>query len=388
MSWLDHANRLKQLPPYLFVELDWAKRTLQAAGKDVIDLGVGDPDLPPPPPVIERLKAAAEDPRRHRYSSTEGLRELREAIATWYQRRFQVSLDPSTEILPLLGSKEGIAHLPLALTDPGDVVLVPDPGYPPYGGGAILAGAEVSPMPLREANGFFPDLDAISQPVAQRAKLMYLNYPNNPTAAVASTEQFQRAIAWARASQVLIAHDAAYSEVAFDGFKPISLLQLPGARSVGIEFHSLSKTYNMSGWRIGWVCGNAALIRALTQLKTYLDSGIFQPLQWAAIEALERGQDTLRQTVRTYQERRDLLVRGLTAAGWPVPTPQAGLYLWARVPTQASSVAFATRVLNDAQVVVTPGVGFGAAGEGYVRLSLTVPTPRLEEAIVRLRKIL
>jgi LL-diaminopimelate aminotransferase len=383
----DKAQRLQQLPPYLFVELDRAKRKLQAEGKDVIDLGVGDPDLPTPPHVLDRLKAAADDPSNHRYSFTEGLRELREAIARWYQRRFQVSLDPATEVLPLLGSKEGIAHLPLAVANPGDVVLVPDPCYPPYRSGAIFAGAEVVEMPLLEENAFFPDLGGISQQAARRAKLMCLNYPNNPTAAVATAEQFQEAIAMAKEYGFAIAHDAAYSEVAFDGAHPISFLQMPEARSVGIEFHSLSKTYNMTGWRIGWACGNPALLAALNQLKTHIDSGIFQPVQWAGIAALEGDQGWLRQTITTYQQRRDLLVDGLTQAGWNVTKPKASLYVWARVPTQESSMTFAATVLNQVHVVLTPGIGFGPSGEGYVRMSLTVPTERIQEAVSRLSKL-
>jgi len=382
------AERLKQLAPYLFVELDRAKRKLQEAGKDVIDLGVGDPDLPTPPPVIARLARAAEDPANHRYSFTEGIRELREAIARWYDRRFGVALDPQTEVLPLLGSKEGIAHFPLAVANPGDAVLVPDPGYPPYRSGAVLAGADVVPLPLVEENGFFPDLWAVSQKAARRAKVLFLNYPNNPTAAVASAEQLQEAIDFAKEFGIAVAHDAAYSEIAFDGTRPMSFLQLPEAKAIGVEFHSLSKTYHMTGWRIGWVCGNAALIAALAQLKTNLDSGIFQAVQWAGIEALEGDQAPLQQAVATYQERRDLLIDGLAKAGWQIPKPAATFYVWARVPTQESSMAFASRVLEAAHVVVTPGVGFGPSGEGYVRFSLTVPTARIQEAVARLSKAL
>ncbi len=382
------AERLKQLPPYLFVELDRAKRTLQEAGKDVIDLGVGDPDLPTPPSIVARLARAAEDPANHRYSFTEGIRELREAIARWYDRRFGVALDPQTEILPLLGSKEGIAHFPLAVANPGDAVLVPDPCYPPYRSGTVLAGAEVVPLPLLEENGFFPDLWAVSQKAARRAKVLFLNYPNNPTAAVASAEQLQEAVDFAKEFGSAVAHDAAYSELAFDGVRPMSFLQLPEAKAVGVEFHSLSKTYRMTGWRIGWVCGNAALVAALAQLKTNLDSGIFQAVQWAGIEALEGDQAPLQQAVATYQQRRDLLIDGLAKAGWQVPKPAATFYVWARIPTQEPSMAFASRVLETAHVVVTPGVGFGQAGEGYVRFSLTVPTDRIQEAVSRLAKAL
>ena len=383
-STAEKADRLKQLPPYLFVELDRAKRALQAEGKDVIDLGVGDPDLPTPPHIRDRLKSAVDDAANHRYSVTEGIPELRRAIAQWYDRRFGVSLDPETEILPLLGSKEGIGHAPLALANPGDVVLIPDPGYPPYHSGAILAGAEPVPMPLLEENGFFPDLGAISQKAARRAKLMFLNYPNNPTAATATTEQFQEAITLAKEYGIIVAHDAAYSEFGFDGEKPISFLQVPEAKSVGVEFHSLSKTYNMTGWRIGWVCGNAKQIAALAQLKSHLDSGIFQPVQWAGIEALTGDQSPLQQAVATYQQRRDLVVDGLAKAGWQVTKPAATFYIWTKVPGQESSMAFAARILKQAHVVLAPGVGFGRAGEGYIRFSLTVPTERLQEAVTRL----
>ncbi len=383
------ADRLKQLPPYVFVELDRAKRRLISEGKDVIDLGVGDPDLPTPSHIRERLKTAVDDPSNHRYSFSEGIKPLREAIARWYGRRFHVALDPEMEILPLLGSKEGIAHLPLAVANPGDVVLVPDPCYPPYRSGARFAGAEVVSMPLEEDLQFFPDLGGVSQKAAQRAKLMFLNYPNNPTAAVATEEQFAQAVQLASDYGILVAHDAAYSEIAFDGCQPMSFLQVPDAKTVGVEFHSLSKTYNMTGWRIGWVCGNAGVIAALTQLKTNLDSGIFQAIQWAGIEALEGDQEPMRHAVTTYQARRDALVAGLKSCGWDVPAPKASFYVWARLPnTESSSMAFATRVLERAHLVITPGVGFGSAGEGYVRFSLTMPIERIQEAVRRIQQIL
>ena len=384
----DKASRLKQLPPYLFVEIDKAKRKLIAEGKDVVDLGVGDPDLPTPPHIISALKKAVDDPANHRYSFTEGIKQLREAIARWYKKRFDVTLDPQTEVLPLLGSKEGIAHFPLAVCNPGDVVLVPDPCYPPYRSGTFFAGAEVVSMPLLEENGFFPDLGGISQKAARRARVLFLNYPNNPTSAVAEKPQLEEAVGFAKSFSCAVAYDNAYSEVAYDGYQPISFLQLPEAKSVGIEFHSLSKTYNMTGWRIGWACGNAALIAALSQLKTNLDSGIFQPIQYAGIEALEGDQAPLKESLRTYQQRRDLFVEGLNKAGWKIQKPKASLYIWTRVPTQENSIDFARRVLDKAHVVITPGVGFGASGEGYVRLSLTVPTERIQEAIRRLSSIL
>lgn len=382
---IDKAQRLKQLPPYVFVEIDQAKQQLQQAGKDVIDLGVGDPDLPTPAPIIQRLQQAAEDPANHRYSFTEGLPALREAIAQWYQRRFGVTLDPTTEVLPLLGSKEGIAHLPLALANPGDAVLVPDPCYPPYRSGTVFAGADVVSMPLEADNAFLPDFGSISQKAARRAKLMFLNYPNNPTAAIATEACFEEAIQLAQEFGLVIAHDAAYSEIAFDGVRPLSFLQIPGAKEVGVEFHSLSKTYNMTGWRVGWVCGNAAVLSALCQLKTNLDSGLFGAIQWAAVEALQSDPATLQDTVVVYRHRRDALIDSLEQAGWNIPKPKATFYVWAPVPGGESSMEFAKRLLGRAQVIVTPGVGFGPSGEGFVRLSLTAPVERLQEAAARIR---
>ena len=382
------SERLTKLPPYLFVEIDKAKRKLQAEGKDVIDLGVGDPDLPTPPHILKALHETADQGVNHRYSFTEGVPELRRAIAAWYQRRFHVTLNPDTEVLPLLGSKEGIAHLPLAIANPGDAVLVPDPCYPPYRSGTVFAGADVVSMPLLEENGFFPDLGAISQKAIRRAKIMFLNYPNNPTAAIATAEQYQEALDLAKTYGFAIAHDAAYSEIAFDGHRPMSFLELPDAKSVGIEFHSLSKTYNMTGWRIGWACGNATLIAALGKLKNNIDSGIFQPVQWAGIQALEGDQAPFQQTLAIYQQRRDLLVDGLAKAGWNVAKPAASLYIWTRVPTQESSIEFARKLLERANVVLTPGVGFGPSGEGYVRMSLTVPTERIREAVDRIARAL
>ena len=385
---IDRAERLKQLPPYLFVELDKAKQRLVAAGKDVIDLGVGDPDLPTPHRIIQRLQQTAEDPANHRYSFTEGLPQLRQAIAAWYLRRFHVTLNPDTEALPLLGSKEGIANLPLALLNPGDKALIPDPCYPPTRNGTILAGGEPVLMPLLEENQFLPDLGGISQKAAQAAKLMFLNYPNNPTAAVATEEFFQEAIQFAKDYNMIIAHDAAYTEIAYDGYRPISFLQLPGAKEIGVEFHSCSKTYQMTGWRVGFACGQTQVISALRQLKTNLDSGIFQPVQYAAIEALTGPQDDRADVLATYQERRDALLDGLAKVGWQIPKPKAAFYVWAKVPGDQPSIEFAKRALEEVQVIITPGDGFGVHGAGYVRMALTVPTPRIQEAVTRLAKIL
>jgi LL-diaminopimelate aminotransferase len=385
---IEKAQRLQALPPYLFVEVDKTKRRLREQGVDVIDLGVGDPDLPTPTPVIDALKRTVDDPANHRYSFSEGLKPLREAIAEWYQRRFSVTLDPDTQVLPLLGSKEGIANLPLALINPGDAVLVPDPCYPPYRSGTIFAGGEVVSMPLLAENNFLPDFGDINQRAARRAKLMFLNYPNNPTAAVASDELFADAVELAKAYQVVIAHDAAYTEIAFDGFKPASFLQTPEAIDVGVEFHSVSKTFNMTGWRVGFVCGNADVIAALRQLKTNIDSGIFQPVQYAAIAALRSDHSVVDQIVATYQRRRDLFVDRLTQAGWAIPKPKASLYVWAPVPGKGTSIHWVTRILEQAHVVATPGSGFGAAGEGFVRFSLTSPDERLAQAADQIAKIL
>ncbi len=383
----DKAGRLQQLPPYLFAEIDKAKRAAKAAGQPIIDFGVGDPDLPTPPHIIKRLAEAANDPANHRYALDQGLPELRQAIAQWYRERHHVELDPQTEILPLIGSKEGIAHAPLALANPGDVVLIPEPGYPPYRSGTLFAGAEPVLMPLLEENGFLPDLGGINQKAARRAKLMFLNYPNNPTAALATAEFYNEAIALAREYRFLIAQDAAYSEMAFDGERPVSFLSLPGAKEVGIEFHSLSKTYCMTGWRIGWVAGHAQAVAAIGQLKANLDSGIFQAIQWAGIEALQGDQQPAQEAVATYQRRRDLLVDGLHALGWSVATPKATFYVWAKIPQGTSSIAYATQLLAETSLVVTPGVGFGPHGEGYIRWALTVPEAKIQEALARLPKI-
>ena len=383
----DKAERLKQLPPYLFAEIDKVKRAAKAAGQPIIDFGVGDPDLPTPPHIIKRLAEAAQDPSNHRYALDQGLPELRQAIAAWYRARHDVELDPQTEILPLIGSKEGIAHAPLALANPGDAVLIPEPGYPPYRSGTLFAGAEPVAMPLLEENGFLPDLGAISQKAARRAKLIFLNYPNNPTAALATAEFYQEAIALAREYHILIAQDAAYAEMAFDDERPVSFLSLPGAKEVGVEFHSLSKTYSMTGWRIGWVAGHAQAVAALGQLKAHLDSGIFQAIQWAGIEALQGDQQPVQEAIATYQRRRDLLVDGLNALGWSVVKPKATFYVWAKIPQGGSSIAYATRLLEQASIVATPGVGFGPHGEGYIRWALTVPEARIQEALERLQKL-
>jgi LL-diaminopimelate aminotransferase len=382
---MELAERLKRLPPYLFAEIDRKKREARARGVDLIDMGIGDPDLPTPPHIVEALKRAAENPANHRYPDYEGLLQFRAAVADWYRARFGVALDPATEVLTLIGSKEGTAHMPLAFVNPGDVVLVPDPGYPVYAAGTWFAGGEVHFMPLRRASGFLPDLDAVPRDVARRARLMYLNYPNNPTAASASPEFFERVVAFARAHGILVCHDAMYSELRFDGYRPPSFLEARGAMEVGVEFHSLSKTYSMTGWRLGFCVGNAAAIAGLGRVKTNVDSGVFQAVQEAGIAALTGPQDLPERYRQIYQERRDVVVAGLRALGWEVDVPKAAFFVWAPVPGGLDSRAFASRLLEETGCVVTPGVGFGPSGEGFYRIALTIDAKRLREAMDRLR---
>jgi LL-diaminopimelate aminotransferase len=381
------ASRLGRIPPYLFAEIDRKVQEKRRSGVDVISLGIGDPDLPTPQRIVHVLQEAAADPANHRYASYFGLAELRQAIADWYGERSGVTLDPSTEILPTLGSKDGIAHVPLALVDPGDVVLAPDPGYTVYVTGALMAGADPYVMPLTAANQWLPELDAIPEDIAQRARLMWLNYPNNPTAAVADREFLERAVAFCQRHDIILCHDAPYSEIAFDGYRPLTLFEIPGAKEIGLEFHSLSKTYNMTGWRIGWVCGRADLVGLIGRLKTNIDSGIFQAVQWAAIEALNGGDQETRAACNVYARRHRLVADTLNDLGWNIKPPRATFYVWAPVPDGYDSIGFASHVLDEVGVNITPGVGFGAHGEGYFRLSVTAPDARLEEAMERMRKL-
>ena len=381
------AKRLGLIPPYLFAEIDRKVQEKKRAGVDVISLGIGDPDLPTPKRIVSVLQESAADPANHRYPSYFGLPELRAAIAHWYRDRFAVTLDPDSEVLPTLGSKDGISHVPLALVDPGDVVLAPDPGYTVYVTGALVAAGEPYIMPLTAKNNWLPDLDAIPPPVAERARLMWLNYPNNPTAAVADREFLERAVQFCIRHGIVLCHDAPYSEIAFGGYRPLSLFEIDGAKGVGLEFHSLSKTYNMTGWRIGWVCGRADLVRLIGQLKTNIDSGIFQAVQWAGIEALNGGEDETRAACEVYERRHRLVADTLNSLGWSIKPPRATFYVWAPVPPGYDSIGFAGHVLDEVGVNITPGVGFGAHGEGYFRLSVTAPDARLEEAMSRLRRL-
>ncbi len=378
------SSRLDKLAPYPFVEISRIIAAKRAEGADVVTFGIGDPDMPTPQPIIDRLLTASQHPPNHRYPETDGLPELRRAIAHWYEQRFGVALDPDKEVLPLIGAKEGIGHAALCFLDPGDLALVPDPAYPVYGVGTMFAGAESYVMPLYERNRWLPELDAIPAEVARNAKIMWLNYPNNPTSAVATEEDFASAIAFCRDNDIALLHDAAYSEVGYDGYRASSFLQVDGAREVGLEFHSLSKTYNMTGWRIGMAVGNADMVQALFQIKANLDSGIPQAVQEMAMEALTGPQDCVDENVAVYQRRRDRVVKALRSLGLAVAVPQASLYVWAGVPPGYTSAELAARLLEEIDIVVTPGSSYGRYGEGYIRLSLTTPDDQVEKGCKRL----
>ncbi|MDI6752452.1 MAG: LL-diaminopimelate aminotransferase [bacterium] len=376
------AERLKKIPPYLFARIDRLKEEEAKKGKGLISLGIGDPDQPTPPHIIQALKEAVDNPRTHSYPPYEGYKELREAISIWYKNRFEVELDPDLEILPLIGSKEGIAHIPFALLNSKDRVLVPDPGYPVYHSSTILAGGVPIAVPLLSENRFLPDLSKIDP---KGAKLFFVNYPNNPTAATADISYLSDLVSFAKESELLICFDAAYSELYFEGIKPPCILQIKGGKDVAIEFHSLSKTYNMTGWRIGFACGNKDAIASLAKLKQNLDSGIFGAIQYAGIKALLGEQTSLEASRKLYERRRDVLVEGLKGCGFKVNKPQATFYLWVQI--EGSSMDFTERLIRDSGVVVTPGIGFGEQGEGFIRFALTVDEEKLKEAVERISKI-
>ena len=377
------ADRIKQLPPYLFMRLNAVRDARIADGVDVISLGIGDPDLPTPPSVVERLAEAGRDPTTHRYCD-DGLPAFRQAIVGWYRRRFGVELDPAAEVVPLIGSKEGIAHLPVALINPGDYALVPDPGYPVYAIGTELVGGHVHYVTLTPENRWLPDLDAIPNEIIAGARLLWLCYPNNPTAAVADLDFFARAIEFGRRHDIIVCQDAAYSEVTYEGHRTHSVLEVPGALDCVVEFHSLSKTYNMTGWRIGWAAGSPPVIEALTRLKSNLDSGIFAAVQEAGIAALDLPPAWIQNRNAIYQRRRDQVITTLRRLNLEPEVPLASLYVWCPVPAGYDSSSFAARVIEEAGVIVTPGLGFGPGGDRYFRISLTTGDDRLEEALERL----
>ncbi|MHC5112763.1 MAG: LL-diaminopimelate aminotransferase [Planctomycetota bacterium] len=381
------ATRLTKLPPYLFVEIDRKKARARAEGKDVIDFGVGDPDRPTMGFIIDAMAEAIRDPSTHCYPKGRGMDEFRSTAASYFSRRYKVEIDPGSEVTALIGSKEGIGHLPTALVNPDDIVLIPEPGYPVYTSASIFAGARPYPMPLREEHGWLPDFDEIPDDVRDRATLMFLNYPNNPTAACADGEFFTRAIAFARKHDMIIAHDCAYSEVYFEE-PPPSILQFEGARECAIEFHSLSKTFNMTGWRIAFAVGHPDVLASLAATKDNLDSGPFSAVQHAAVIAL-KGYDhpDVKEQVEVYRQRRNLLCQGLREAGWPVTAPSATFFAWFKCPHGLDSMTVATRVLEEASVVVVPGAGFGKTANSFVRLAMTVEVDRTQEAIERISKI-
>lgn len=382
------ASRLKNLPPYLFASIDRMKQEALAKGVDLIDMSIGDPDFPTPVHIVEAMKSAVEKPEHHHYPSYEGMFSFREAVAEWYKKRFNVDLDPQGEVLSLIGSKEGIGHIPLAFVDPGDTVLLPSPGYPVYPTGALFAGGEGYIMPLKKENGFLPDLRSIPERTLMNAKLLFLNYPNNPTSASASRGFYEEVINLAGKYNIIVCHDAAYSEIYFDDERPLSFMEIDGAKDVGIEFHSLSKTYNMTGWRIGFAVGNREVIDGLGKIKTNLDSGVFQAIQEASIAALGTDDNLLSNIRKTYQDRRDVLYDGLKDIGIVLSRPKASFYLWAKVPQGFDSSGFVAHILEKAGVLATPGNGFGAPGEGYVRFALTVSVERIKEAVERIKNII
>ncbi|MEQ8756404.1 MAG: aspartate aminotransferase [Coleofasciculus sp. G1-WW12-02] len=386
LDWITPAKRLSALPPYVFARLDELKARAREQGLDLIDLGMGNPDGSAPAPVIEAAIKALNYPSNHGYPPFEGTANFRRAITSWYHRRYQVTLDPDSEALPLLGSKEGLTHLALAYVNPGDLVLVPSPAYPAHFRGPLIAGAEIHSMILKAENDWLIDLAAIPDEIAERAKILYFNYPSNPTTATAPREFFEEIVAFARRYSILLVHDLCYAELAFDGYQPTSLLEIPGAKEIGVEFHTLSKTYNMAGWRVGFVVGNRHIIQGLRTLKTNLDYGIFAVLQTAAETALDLPDSYVHQVQERYCRRRDFLIQGLAELGWKIPKSKATMYLWVPCPPGHNSTDFALDVLQQTGVVVTPGNAFGVGGEGYVRVSLIAECDRLAEVLRRLKQ--
>ncbi|MEH1873009.1 aspartate aminotransferase [Nostoc sp.] len=386
LNWIVPAERIQKLPPYVFARLDELKAKAREQGLDLIDLGMGNPDGATPAPVVEAAIAALKDPANHGYPPFEGTASFRRAITNWYHRRYGVVLDPDSEALPLLGSKEGLTHLALAYVNPGDLVLVPSPAYPAHFRGPAIAGGKIHSLILKPENDWLIDLAAIPDEVAKQAKILYFNYPSNPTAATAPREFFEEIVAFARKYEILLVHDLCYAELAFDGYQPTSLLEIPGAKEIGVEFHTLSKTYNMAGWRVGFVVGNRHVIQGLRTLKTNLDYGIFAALQTAAETALQLPDVYLHEVQQRYCTRRDFLIQGLGELGWDIPKTKATMYLWVKCPVGMGSTDFALNVLQQTGVVLTPGNAFGVAGEGYVRISLIADCDRLGEALHRFKQ--
>lgn len=387
ISWINHrADRLSALPTYVFARLDELKAKAREEGLDLIDLGMGNPDGSTPQPVIEAAQEALKITKYHGYPPFEGTANFRQAITNWYQRRYQVDLNSNSEVLPLLGSKEGLSHLALAYINPGDLVMVPSPSYPAHYRGPAIAGGDIYPLMLSAENNWLIDVKQIPEDVAQRTKILYFNYPNNPTTATAPRAFFEEIVDWAKHYEIMLVHDLAYAELAFEGYEPTSLLQIPGAKEIGVEFHTLSKTYNMAGWRVGFVVGNSDIIQGLRTLKTNLDYGIFSVIQAAAETALELPDSYIQEVQQRYQQRRDFLINGLTKLGWEVQPSQATMYLWVPTPRHSNSTDFALDLLQNTGVVVTPGNAFGEGGEGYVRISLIAECDRLQEALTRWEK--
>ncbi|WP_088188078.1 aminotransferase class I/II-fold pyridoxal phosphate-dependent enzyme [Desulfosporosinus sp. FKA] len=382
------AKRLAGLSASVFTEMDNLKKTLEQEGKSLINLSIGSPDRAPAAELRQILSQAVLEETQYGYTLTRGTGEFRQACARWYQERFEVSLDPDSEVLPLMGSQDGLAHIFLAYINPGDLAFIPDPGYPIYSAGLLLAGGEKVPLPLEEKNNYLPDLQAINPELARRAKLMFLNYPNNPTAAVAPLSFFEDVVEFAKTYDLLICHDAAYSELAFEGYRPVSFLQARGAKDVGIEFHSVSKTYNLAGVRLGFAVGKADVIGTLSQLKSNIDYGVFGPILRMGAAALSLPQSSIDENRRAYQRRRDLLVEGCARAGWKMPLPRGSMFIWAQVPTKQDSRSFARELAREAGVIVVPGVAFGDYGEGYVRIAMVQDEGVLKEAVRRIQNYL
>jgi len=382
------SKRLRSLPPYHFAAYNQKIADLRASGVDIINLSIGDPDLATPPEVLAALTESAQDPINQRYPEYEGMPALREAFAAWFQRRFGVTLDPRRQMTTLIGSKEGLAHLPMAVMDEGDIALMPNPAYPVYSTAVALVGGVCYDLPLTAEDGWLPNLAAIPADTLARARTLWLNYPNNPTGAAAPLSFFEEAVAFARKHDLLIIHDMAYAEVRYDGARPASILQIPGASDIAVEFHSFSKAYNMAGFRLGMMVGNALVCEGLTRLKSNIDTGVFRPLQLAAVRALELPESWLTERNAIYQRRRDTLAMALREMGLQVELPEAGLYLWPHAPQGETSAEFALRMLDQAAVAITPGTNFGSQGEGYLRITLTAPDARINEAAARLRAAL